>query len=246
MELTKEELESFKTQGYLVLRNFADSKQCDAILDIAKAHLKHKIPPIETESEYNDLLDSSVVTVRRLRQVYQRDSVFKKWMEDKKIRPILKQILGQSPLITLAHHNSIMTKMPQSSTQTSWHQDIRYWNFSNDQLLSVWLALDEENDENGVLEFIPQSHTMNFTADQFDQKEYFLSNYAPNQALINTKQRSKLQKGDIVLFHCKLLHRANKNSTNQAKISFVYTVKSASSKALEETRSSSYPEIHLD
>ncbi len=106
--------------------------------------------------------------------------------------------------------------------------------------------MDEENDKNGVLEFIPQSHTMNFTADQFDQKEYFLSNYTPNQALINTKQQNKLQKGDVILFHCRLLHRANKNSTNQVKISFVYTVKSASSKALEETRSSRYPEIYLD
>ncbi len=246
MELTKEELELFKTQGYLVLRNFADSKECDAICDIAKAHLKHKIPPIETESEYNDILDASVVTVRRLRQVYHRDRVFKEWMENKKIRPILKQILGESPLITLAHHNSIMTKMPQSSTQTSWHQDIRYWSFSNDQLLSVWLALDEEHDQNGVLEFIPKSHRMNYSPNQFDQKEYFLSDYAPNYNLIKTKQSTTLEKGDVVLFHCKLLHRANKNSTEQAKISFVYTVKSASSKALENTRSSSYPEIHLD
>jgi len=246
MELTNEELELFKTKGYLILRNFADTKECDAILDIAKAHLKHQIPPIETESEYNDILDASVVTVRRLRQVYHRDRVFKEWMENKKIRPILKQILGESPLITLAHHNSIMTKMPQSSTQTSWHQDIRYWSFSNDELLSVWLALDEENDTNGVLEFIPKSHTMRYSSEQFDQKEYFLSDYAPNQTLIATKESTLLYKGDVVLFHCKTLHRANKNSSNRAKISFVYTVKSASNSALEKTRSSSYPEILLD
>ena len=247
MELTKEELEQFETNGYLILRNFIDSSRCDAILDIAKAHLKHKISPIESEAEYNSQkLGLEEVTVRRLRQVYHRDIVFKEWMEDKKMRPILKQILGDNPLITIAHHNSIMTKMPHSSTQTSWHQDIRYWSFTNDNLISIWLALDDEYEDNGVLEFIPASHKMSYDPDQFDKKDYFISDYAPNQPLINTKESSSLKKGDVVLFHCKLLHRANKNSTNRAKISFVYTVRSASNLPLINSRSSSYPEIVLN
>ncbi len=245
MKLTKEELELFREKGYLILRNFVDSSRCDAILDIAKAHLKHKIPPIESEAEYNSQKSEDIV-VRRLRQVYSRDIVFKEWMEESKIRPILKQILGSSPYITLAHHNSIMTKMPHSSTQTSWHQDIRYWSFSGDNLLSVWLALDEEYEDNGVLEFIPASHKISYTSDQFDKKDYFLTNYPKNQPLIDTKESTTLQKGDVVLFHCKLLHRANKNSTNRAKISFVYTIRGADTLPIEGSRSSSYPEIMLD
>jgi len=83
MVLSKEELDEFKKSGYLVLRNFADTKECEAILDVAKAHLKHKIEPIETEvgyhtksqeyrtkvADYNSIEDKEVVTVRRLRQV---------------------------------------------------------------------------------------------------------------------------------------------------------------------------------
>ncbi len=245
MKLTQEQLESFTKNGYLILRSFAKGNQCDAILDIAKAHLKHQIAPIETESEYNNVEDKSQITVRRLRQVYNRDIVFKEWMEDENMRPILKQILGDKPLITLAHHNSIMTKMPHSSTQTSWHQDIRYWRFTNGDLISVWLALDEERDDNGVLEFIPASHTMEFTPDQFDKKEYFRSDYLANQELIDTKQSTVLQKDDVVLFHSKLLHRANKNSTNSPKISFVYTVRASENLPLVGTRSSAYPEIIL-
>ena len=246
MKLTQEQLESFTKNGYFILRSFAKDSQCDAILDIAKAHLKHRVAPIETESEYNDVEDKSQITVRRLRQVYNRDILFKEWMEDENMRPILKQILGDKPLITLAHHNSIMTKMPYSSTQTSWHQDIRYWRFTNGDLISVWLALDEERDDNGVLEFIPNSHTMEFKSEQFDRKEYFLSDYPDNQKLIDTKQSTVLQKGDVVLFHSKLLHRANKNSTNSPKISFVYTVRASENLPLVGTRSSAYPEIILD
>ncbi|HSR74151.1 MAG TPA: phytanoyl-CoA dioxygenase family protein [Sulfurovum sp.] len=247
MILSASQLEQFNADGFLVLRQFADHELCDTILDLAKVHLKHKIPPIETESEYKGV-DKEVlrVTVRRLRQVYHRDIVFKKWMENKKIRPILEQILEDTPVLTLAHHNSIMTKMPHTSTETSWHQDIRYWHFENDNLVSVWLALGDEFDENGVLEFIPGSHKIRFSPEQFEGKQYFSSTAPENQALIETKTSTALQQGDVVLFHGRLLHRANKNSTDKAKISFVYTVKGKSNRAIEGTRSSSYPEISLE
>jgi phytanoyl-CoA hydroxylase len=258
MVLSSEELERFERDGFLLLPQFANHKLCDTIKDIALAHLKHKVPPIETETEYvskskeerkrisdaNSHLQERV-TVRRLRQVYHRDRVFKEWMESEKIRPILKQILKENPTITIAHHNSIMTKMPYTSTQTMWHQDFRYWHFENDNLVSVWLALDSEDSQNGVLEFIPGSHKMKFDISQFDEKEYFKEDIEPNISLIDTKVSHNLQKGDVVLFHCKLLHRANKNTTNEPKISFVYTVKGSSNKALPNTRSTEFVEIVL-
>ncbi len=260
MELSKKQLQEFETNGFLLLPKFADHELCDTIKDIAAAHLKHKVPPIETEMEYvgktkeerklisdgKAHLVEGHVTVRRLRQVYHRDIVFRQWMENEKIRPVLKQVLGENPTITISHHNSIMTKMPHTSTETSWHQDFRYWHFENDNLVSIWLALDEENAANGVLEFIPGSHRMHFSASQFDEKEYFSDAIGENREIIANKISYPLQKGDVVLFHCKLLHRANRNSTDEPKISFVYTVKGCSNKAIKGTRSSEFAEVPLN
>jgi len=258
MILSHEQLQQFKEDGFLILRDFADKEKCTAILDVAKIHLKHKIEPIETEIGYGgkskeyrtDMTDYSKeemgTTVRRLRQVYSRDILFKNWMEDEKIRPVLQQILNDQVVITTAHHNSIMTKMPHQSTQTKWHQDRRYWRYSDDNLVSIWLALDDENSENGVLEFIPGSHRMYFELDLFDEKEYFREDSSKNIPLIDKKVSTTLQKGDVVLFHSLLLHRANKNDTDKAKISFVYTVKGASTKVIEGTRSAEYPEVILE
>ncbi|RUM68225.1 MAG: phytanoyl-CoA dioxygenase family protein [Sulfurovum sp.] len=260
MELTKDELEEFKLNGFLLLRNFVDKLECDKILDVALVHLKHKIEPIETEidygnksqeyrtevTDYHSIEKKREITVRRLRQVYDRDIVFKNWMENKKIRPILKQILEDDVVITLAHHNSIMTKMPYGSTETSWHQDRRYWSYDGDNLVSVWLALGEENAENGVLEFIPKSHKMNFSKEQFGEKEYFETTNPLNMSLIETKKSYNLNRGDVVIFHSKLLHRANANHSNSPKISFVYTIKGKSVNVLKNSRSAQYSEIFLD
>jgi phytanoyl-CoA hydroxylase len=260
MRLSDEQLHQFHQNGFIVLRNFLPQEKCDAILDVAKAHLEHKIEPIETEigyderskeyrtdvTDYTSKSNEKNMIVRRLRQVYSRDILFKEWMEDVEIRPILQQILEDKVVITTAHHNSIMTKMPHYSRATAWHQDRRYWRYSDDNLVSVWLALDDEYSDNGVLEFLPGSHLIQFKPEQFDEKEYLREDTSENAALIAQKVSTTLKKGDVIIFHSLLLHRANKNNTDKAKISFVYTVKGERTNAVEGTRSSEYQEVRLE
>jgi phytanoyl-CoA hydroxylase len=260
VRLSEGQLQQFDQNGFILLKNFLDEESCDAILAVAKVHLENKIEPIETETgyderdkayrrdvtDYTSMSKDENVVVRRLRQVYSRDMLFKAWMENEKIRPVLQQILNDQVVITTGHHNSIMTKMPHVSTATAWHQDRRYWQYSDDNLVSIWLALDDECSQNGVLEFIPGSHKISFSAEQFDEKEYFCEGHKENAVLISHKTSHELKKGDVVIFHSLLLHRANKNNTDETKISFVYTVKGKHTKAIEGTRSSEYPEIVLD
>ena len=94
MELEENQLKEFNENGFLVLKNFAPLELCDEILEKAKEHLQKKQAPIETEQEYMNLSDKNI-TVRRLRQVYDREEVFRTWMTYDKIRPILKQILNR-------------------------------------------------------------------------------------------------------------------------------------------------------
>lgn len=257
MTLSSEELDQFNSDGFIVLRDFLDSNSCDLIYEKAKYHLDNQIEPFELESEYHlsskntrqhDIDYNSKTNnsgIRRLRQVYNREIVFKNWMENYKIRPILQQILNDQVVITTSHHNSIMTKLPNIGTATRWHQDRRYWHYSDDNLVSIWLALGTECCDNGVLEFIPNSHKITFKKEQFDDKDYLIEN-SENKELIETKVSTNLCKGDIVIFHSLLLHRANMNITNNPKISFVYTVKGSKTIAKKDSRSSSFPEIILD
>ncbi|XP_051276371.1 L-threonyl-[L-threonyl-carrier protein] 4-chlorinase [Dicentrarchus labrax] len=41
----------------------------------------------------------------------------------------------------------------------AWHQDMRYWGIAGGPVLSVWLALDDSQKENGALQVIPGSHS---------------------------------------------------------------------------------------
>ena len=243
MKLTAQQIETFNRDGFLHLPHFANAQLCDSINTLAQKHLDEKIEPIESEEEYLQK-EQSPQTIRRLRQVYDREELFAGWMKEPTIYPVLEQLLGEPPVLILAHHNSIMTKLPRVSSITSWHQDIRYWHYENDNLLSVWLSLGDEYLKNGLLEFIPGSHKMHFSADQFDEHLSFRSDVKANKELIKSRVHQKLSKGDIVLFHAKTLHHAHANSSDKTKISFVYSVRGLDNKALADTRSD-FKEIPL-
>lgn len=243
MKLSCKQIEEFNQNGLLLLKNFANQNVCNDILQKAKNHLENKIAPIESEEEFSQSKEKPINT-RRLRQAFNRAEIFQQWMTDDKLKPILGQLLSEEPVLVLAHHNSIMTKMPIDNTRTPWHQDIRYWNYTNDNLISVWLSLDDETINNGLLEFIPFSHKIKFDKNQFDEKNNFRDDCSKNKELIKTAVHSNLQKGDIVLFHCKTLHHANKNSTLKTKFSFVYTVRAKSNTPIKNTKSD-FKEINL-
>lgn len=229
--------QKFQKEGFVILKKFVSQELCEKIKEKALEHFESQLPPYETEEEYTQNENTKHVTLRRLRRVYEREEIFRQWMRNSKIRDMAKEIFNDEVNLLLAHHNSIMTKTARTSSETFWHQDIRYWNYENNSLLSVWLALDDEYLENGLLEFIPGSHIMQFKPEQFDDMDNFREDLEENQKIIATKVHENLQKGDVVLFHAKTLHHANANKTDKPKISFVYTLKARHNEAIKGTRS---------
>lgn len=49
-------------------------------------------------------------------------------------------------------------KMPKDGKAVSWHQDVSYWPLSDSKTITVWLAIDDSDLENGCMKVIPGSH----------------------------------------------------------------------------------------
>ncbi|XP_069505041.1 L-threonyl-[L-threonyl-carrier protein] 4-chlorinase-like [Ambystoma mexicanum] len=54
--------------------------------------------------------------------------------------------------------SSAVPHKEDTAPYVAWHQDIKYWGFEGGPVASVWLALDDVDTENGVLQVIPGSH----------------------------------------------------------------------------------------
>jgi ectoine hydroxylase-related dioxygenase (phytanoyl-CoA dioxygenase family) len=55
-------------------------------------------------------------------------------------------------------HDHLLWKMPGDSKPTPWHQDTPKWPMNESGALSIWIALDDVDERNGCMMFIPKSH----------------------------------------------------------------------------------------
>lgn len=250
--LSADEIEQFREQGYLIVRGLIPEPVRKSMVAVTLAGLANEIPPVEFEADvhYPGAPESLAVeggrTVRRLKQAYSRDPVFGEFMCSEPLARRLQQLFaGQRVVMPLAHHNCVMTKQPRFSSDTLWHQDIRYWSYSRPELISVWLALGTESPENGCLWVLPGSHRMTFRPEQFDGDLFFRTDLAENQELIATQIPVELQPGDVLFFHSLTFHAASKNFTNQPKFSAVFTFRPADNLPQPGSRSAQAAELLL-
>jgi len=70
---------------------------------------------------------------------------------------IARQLLGDDMARDM---EMLMDKPPFSATETPWHQDAAYWlpEMPDRRSLSVWIALDPADVENGCMWYVPGSH----------------------------------------------------------------------------------------
>ena len=251
LQFSQIELEDFLRDGYIVVRGLVSKADVHKMRHVTEIGLRDHVEPVEYEAElrYPGAPPSTTAeggrTIRRLKQANSRSFLFTEWMMRPEILNRLQQLLGPQVVCPLAHHNCIMTKQPRYSSETGWHQDIRYWSFQRPELINIWIALGTERPENGCLQVIPGSHKIVLDRNRLDDDLFFRSDLPENQALIETKKFVSLEPGDVLFFHCRTLHAASRNTTNETKYSAVFTFRSADNLPLPGTRSTSLPELLL-
>ena len=64
-------------------------------------------------------------------------------------------LLGDDLILWGSH---FFVKMPKDGKLVSWHQDASYWPLTPSKTVTVWLAIDDADEKNGAMKFIPRSH----------------------------------------------------------------------------------------
>ena len=53
---------------------------------------------------------------------------------------------------------AILSKQPRDPKQVPWHQDASFWKLSPARTVTVWLAIDDADEDNSAMRFIPRTH----------------------------------------------------------------------------------------
>ena len=130
MHLTQAQIQQFKIDGYLVLPSVLSAEILRELHSTTRQHLEQRIKPYELEADvqYPGAPTSKQAqggeTIRRLKLAYQRHPLFKKIAELDVINESVQGILrSEQVFLNPNHHNCVMTKQPQFSSNTLWHRD---------------------------------------------------------------------------------------------------------------------------
>lgn len=252
MGLSAAQIQQFKIDGYLMLPGIIGAHQLEILRELTRDQLANRTPPFELESEvqYPGAPESTRQpggdTIRRLLLVYQRDPLFADIARHPEITGAVRQILScDSVILNPNHHNCVMTKQPAYSSETAWHRDTRYWNFSNKYLINAWIALGDECEANGAMKILPGSHRWEVQEDALDAAQFLKMDHAFNRDRLATERLVPLQAGDVLLFSAHCFHAAGRNTTRQSKLSLVFTYHSPDTEPIDGTHSASRTEIEL-
>lgn len=252
MSLSFDQVQQFKIDGYLVLERALSKETCEFLKSLANDHLQRRIEPFELEADlkYPGSPVSSAAaggeTIRRLLLAERRSTQLFDVAQRKQTLQSVQQILGGDEVwLNPNHHNCLMTKQPEHSSETLWHRDTRYWNFDNKYLINAWYALGDELVENGAMKILPGSHRWEVQERALDAEQFLILDHPSNQRRLETARVVTLKQGDALLFSAHCFHAAGKNQTDKTKLSLVFTYHNEHTHPIAGTRSSVLNEIRL-
>jgi len=234
------QIQQFKIDGYLVIPNALNTNELKELNTLTQDHLNSRTEPYELEADVQypgsptsrDACGGS--TIRRLLNAYQRAPALQSLAQRHDIVNTVQRILGSEELLLNPnHHNCIMTKQPEFSSETLWHRDTRYWRFNNKYLINAWFALGDEKQENGAMKILPGSHRWDVQEDALNEAQFLKLDHPFNQDRLATQRLVSLNAGDLLLFSAHCFHAAGKNMTQSPKFSLVFTYHSKQTHGLD-------------
>ena len=141
-------------------------------------------------------------------------------LDQKSIKEISKFYLGPDISLFGAHY---IAKKPYEGKPVGWHQDGSYWPLKPMNVISLWVAGTESNENNGCMRVIPESHNKKLIhsskMEQLDQEKYVLDLGIKKKDIRSENARSiELSPGDMSIHNPNIIHGSDPNFSSKWRI----------------------------
>ncbi|TDE10550.1 phytanoyl-CoA dioxygenase family protein [Dyadobacter psychrotolerans] len=238
MKFTKEDLDTYHRDGYVVIRNFFSKEEVDLLYKIATED------DVMSTKSY-DRTDASGLKTKLALWYALDESLYSKFARSERIVEAVEQILGGK---AAHYHSKLMQKEPRKGGAWEWHQDYGYWYKNNGfllpEMLSALTALTPATKENGCMQMIKGSHRMGRVEHGFAGEQVGADMEKVNEALkIMELEYLEMDAGDTAFFHCNTLHASAANLSEKPRWSIITAYNLASNKPYKDVHVSSYKPI---
>lgn len=221
-------LQNFQKDGYIFFPSFLNQEEISLVNQKMQEFISKKVydmPPDQVY--YEDKSDKT--TLKQLQRLFEHDPFFYDMMFGSRFEKLASILLDDK---VIGKNIQYFNKPPKIGKPTPAHQDGYYIMLQPDEAVTMWMALEPVDHENGCVRYVKGSHklgmrdhsstkTLGFSqgiADFGTDKDLLHEIFFPTQA------------GDLLVHHALTIHRADGNtSTDRTRkaMGFIYYAASA-------------------
>lgn len=218
----------FERDGYIFIRGFLSVEEVNELKQKLALFIQNVVPTMpDSEVFYENKADAT--TLKQLINLNFYDAYFEKMLKGSRFDTLAAEVLGETVLPkTLEYFN----KPPRIGQPTPPHQDAYYFKITPQQAATMWLALEDADEENGCVRYVKGSHQNGMRSHQRTQINGF------SQGIVDFGRENDCrnevafpaQAGDLLVHHAMTIHRAGGNASqlrSRRALGFIYFGESA-------------------
>ena len=202
---------SFDTEGYVVIRGFLPPDDLARLKENLDRYIRDVVPHVPPgDAFYDD--KTRPETLKQMHRIEQ-DPFFADYLRHPLWKSAAEALLGEPADVPSGAE--WFNKPPGTQHATPPHQDNFYFCLAPPQVLTMWLALDPVDEENGCLRYIPGSHLRGVRPHRRTKTLGFSQGIADYSDADRTGEVAIFaQGGDVLIHHGNMIHRANANRSS--------------------------------
>ena len=146
--------DSFQQLGFFVIEKFISDAEVTQIHSEFSRVQKEVIPKMSSSEVYYDQKGDRN-SLKQLQRLHVHDAFFKTLMINSPFQEIAEHLLGEP---VEGKNLQYFNKRPMVSQPTPPHQDGHYFMIEPVKAVTLWLALDQVDEVNGCVRYLPKSH----------------------------------------------------------------------------------------
>lgn len=193
--LTESPKAHFDREGYALFQNVLDKD----LISEASAHidwLLEKNPGLRPEQLHNNLMTDDPFWVRLV--------------ADTRLLDIAEQFIGPNIALFASHY---ISKPPFDGQPVLWHQDGSYWPLEPMEVVTLWLAIDDADPENGCMRVIPRTQDLDLQKMEIRSDVESVLGSAIDDRYVDESKAIDciLGAGGVSVHHPNVIHGSNAN-----------------------------------
>jgi phytanoyl-CoA hydroxylase len=219
--ISQEQIDCYWEKGWVVVESVFNPQEVEHIAAVATALGQEELRAAATGKDVG--LHGALYTMdkskegssapRKIDYPFEKNEHFKNLLLSERLVGIIGKLIGGIPLLV---RDQIFLKPPRCGSAKPYHQDNAHFLCSpGDKVITVWIALDDVDEENGCLRYIDRSHKGPILPHEPIEGEPH--NMAPPTDLIDLNKESlaPVPKGGVVFHHSQTLHTSHRNESDR-------------------------------